>query len=134
MINNFLSSLCYVSIRINSSICAHAAKDGTCICAGLYFVHACSDVHFRTKLTISQPRPLAKSAFNFKHMHTRVQPRPPKAKKLKMADEIGSMAGRVAGKAALKAFINPSLDIIKVIPQGIIELVLRGAAVVSACL
>ena len=49
----------------------------------------------------------------------------------KMADEIGSMAGRMAGKAALKAFINPSLDIIKVIPQGIIELVLRGAAVVS---
>ena len=47
-----------------------------------------------------------------------------------MADEIGSMAGRMAGKAALKAFINPSLDIIKVIPQGIIELVLRGAAVV----
>ena len=49
-----------------------------------------------------------------------------------MADEIGSMAGRVAGKAALKAFINPSLDIIKVIPQGIVELVLRGAAVVSS--
>ena len=48
-----------------------------------------------------------------------------------MADEIGSAAGKMAGKAALKAFMSPSIDIIKTIPQGIIELALRGAAVVS---
>lgn len=49
-----------------------------------------------------------------------------------MADEIGSMAGRMAGKAALKAMVNPSTDIVKVVPQGIIELALRGTAVVSS--
>ena len=48
-----------------------------------------------------------------------------------MADEIGSMAGKMVGKAALKSAFNPSTDIVKTIPQGIIELALRGGAVVS---
>ena len=48
-----------------------------------------------------------------------------------MAEEIGSAAGKVAGKAALKSFMSPSIDIIKTIPQGIIELVFRGAGAVS---
>lgn len=48
-----------------------------------------------------------------------------------MADEIGSMAGKMAGKAAIKSLANPSIEIVKTVPQGIIELVLRGAAVVS---
>ena len=48
-----------------------------------------------------------------------------------MADEFGSMAGRAAGKVALKSLFNPSTDIVKAIPQGIIELGLRGLAVVS---
>ena len=53
-----------------------------------------------------------------------------------MAEEVGSAAtkaaGRAAGRAVLKGFMSPSIDIIKTIPQGIIELSLRGAAVVSA--
>ena len=48
-----------------------------------------------------------------------------------MADEVGAMAGKVVGKAALKAMVNPSTDIVKAVPQGIIELALRGVAVVS---
>ena len=48
-----------------------------------------------------------------------------------MAEEVGSAAGKAVGKAALKSFINPSTDILKAIPQGIIELSLRGAAAVS---
>ena len=48
-----------------------------------------------------------------------------------MAEEVASGAGKVVGKAAVKAFMSPSIDIIKTIPQGIIELALRGAAVVS---
>lgn len=49
-----------------------------------------------------------------------------------MAEEVGSAATKAAGRAALKSFMNPTVDIIKTIPQGIIELSLRGAAVVSA--
>lgn len=49
-----------------------------------------------------------------------------------MADKIGSMAGKMAGKAALKSMVNPSTDIVKVVPQGIVELALRGVAVVSS--
>lgn len=49
-----------------------------------------------------------------------------------MAEEVGSAAGKAARTVALKAFINPNIDIVKAIPQGIIELSLRGAAVVSA--
>ena len=48
-----------------------------------------------------------------------------------MADELGSGLGKMAGKAALKSFFNPSIDIVKTIPQGIIELAFRGVAVVS---
>ena len=47
-----------------------------------------------------------------------------------MAEEVGAAAGKAVGTAALKSFINPSADILKAIPQGIIELSLRGAAAV----
>ena len=47
-----------------------------------------------------------------------------------MADEIGSAAGKAVGKAALKSFMNPSIDVVKTV-QGIVELVLRGSGVVS---
>lgn len=46
-----------------------------------------------------------------------------------MAEEIGSTAGKATGKAALKSFMNPSIDVVKTI-QGIVELVLRGSGVV----
>ena len=53
-------------------------------------------------------------------------------KRNKMAeDSVASSAGKVIGKATVKAFMSPSFDIIKVIPQGIIEVVMRAAAVVS---
>ena len=48
-----------------------------------------------------------------------------------MAEGIGATAGKMLGKAALKSAFNPSIDIVKTIPQGIIELALRGGAVVS---
>lgn len=49
-----------------------------------------------------------------------------------MASEGGGMErGMEVGMNALKTFANPSLDIVKTIPQGIIELCLRGAAIVS---
>lgn len=48
-----------------------------------------------------------------------------------MAAEIGSSAASAGAKAALNSFMNPSIDIVKTIPQGIIELVLRGTNVVS---
>ena len=48
-----------------------------------------------------------------------------------MAEGIGASAGKMIGKAALKSAFNPSIDIVKTIPQGIIELALRGGAVVS---
>ena len=48
-----------------------------------------------------------------------------------MAEEIGAAAGKAAGTAAVKSFMNPSFDIVKTIPQGIIELALRGANVVG---
>lgn len=47
-----------------------------------------------------------------------------------MAEEVGSAAGKAVGMATLKSFMNPSIDIIKSV-QGIIEVALRGAAVVS---
>ena len=47
-----------------------------------------------------------------------------------MAEEIGSAAGKAVGKAALKSFMNPSIDIVKTI-QGIVEIVLRGSGAVS---
>lgn len=46
-----------------------------------------------------------------------------------MAEEVGSAASAGA-KAALNSFMNPSIDIVKTIPQGIIELILRGTNVV----
>ena len=46
-----------------------------------------------------------------------------------MAEEVGSAASAGA-KAALNSFMNPSINIVKTIPQGIIELLLRGANVV----
>ena len=49
-----------------------------------------------------------------------------------MAEEVGSAAGKTVTMAALKSFMNPSLDIIKTIPQGIIELALRGSAAVRS--
>lgn len=48
-----------------------------------------------------------------------------------MAEEAAASAGKVVGKATVKAFMSPSINIVKVIPQGIIEIVLRGVAVVS---
>ena len=48
-----------------------------------------------------------------------------------MADEVAASAGKAVGKATVKAFMSPSFNIIKVIPQGIVELLLRGTAVVS---
>ena len=48
-----------------------------------------------------------------------------------MAEEIGSSAASAGAKAALNSFMSPSIDIVKTIPQGIIELVLRGTNVVS---
>ena len=47
-----------------------------------------------------------------------------------MAEEIGSAAGKAAGRAALKSFMNPSIDVVKTI-QGIVELVLRGSGAVG---
>ena len=46
-------------------------------------------------------------------------------------DSVASSVGKTVGKATVNAFMSPSLAIVKLIPQGIIELVLRGAAVVS---
>ena len=48
-----------------------------------------------------------------------------------MAEEIDSAAASVGANSALKSFMSPSIDTVKTIPQGIIELVLRGANVVS---
>ena len=57
---------------------------------------------------------------------------PPFVDKKNMAeDSVASSVGKTVGKATVKAFMSPSLAIVKVIPQGIIELALRGAAVVS---
>ena len=47
-----------------------------------------------------------------------------------MAENVGSAAASAGAKAALNSFMNPSIDIVKTIPQGIIELLLRGATVV----
>jgi hypothetical protein len=47
-----------------------------------------------------------------------------------MAEEVGSAAASAGAKAALNSFMNPSIDILKTIPQGIIELLLRGMNVV----
>ena len=33
--------------------------------------------------------------------------------------------------AAMKTFANPGIDIVKTLPEGIVELVLRGVAIVS---
>ena len=46
-----------------------------------------------------------------------------------MAEEVDSAASAGA-KAPLNSFMNPSIDIVKTIPQGIIELLLRGTNVV----
>jgi predicted Fe-Mo cluster-binding NifX family protein len=35
------------------------------------------------------------------------------------------------GMAAMKTFANPGIDIVKTLPEGIVELVLRGVAIVS---
>ena len=32
---------------------------------------------------------------------------------------------------AMKTFANPGIDVVKTLPEGIVELVLRGAAIVS---
>ena len=48
-----------------------------------------------------------------------------------MADEVAASASKAVRKATVKAFMSPSFNIVKVIPQGIVEIVLRGAAVVS---
>ena len=48
-----------------------------------------------------------------------------------MADEAAASAGKAVEKATVKAFMSPSFNFVKVIPQGIVEVVLRGAAVVS---
>ena len=49
-----------------------------------------------------------------------------------MADEgVAESAGKIVGKATVKAMMKPGFEIVKVIPQGIIEIALRGAAVVS---
>ena len=51
-----------------------------------------------------------------------------------MADEVAaSEEGKAVGKITAKAFMSPSFDTVKVIPQGVVEIVLRGAAVVSSC-
>ena len=47
-----------------------------------------------------------------------------------MADEVAASADKAVGKTTVKAFMSPSFDTIKVIPQGIVEIVLRGSAVV----
>ena len=49
-----------------------------------------------------------------------------------MADEVAASAGKAVGKATAKAFMSPSIAVVKLIPQGIIELALRGSAVVSS--
>lgn len=36
------------------------------------------------------------------------------------------------GMAAMKTFANPGIDIVKTLPEGIVELVLRGVAIVSS--
>lgn len=48
-----------------------------------------------------------------------------------MAEEVAASATKKVGMATLKTFSSPSINIVKVIPQGIIELSLRGAAIVS---
>lgn len=49
-----------------------------------------------------------------------------------MAEEgTSSSVSKVVGKAAMKTFMSPSIDIVKQIPQGIIEISLRGAGAVS---
>lgn len=50
-----------------------------------------------------------------------------------MADEVAASAGKAVGKTTAKAFMSPSFDIVKVIPQGIVEIALRGTAAVSNC-
>ena len=50
-----------------------------------------------------------------------------------MADGVASGAKSGAANANIKSFINPSFDIVKTIPQGIIELGLRGTGAVSSC-
>ena len=49
------------------------------------------------------------------------------------ADEAAAGEGNAEGKTTAKVFMSPSFDTVKVIPQGIVEIVLRGAAVVSNC-
>ena len=51
-----------------------------------------------------------------------------------MAEEIAATATKKVGMATLRTFSSPSINIVKVIPQGIIELSLRGAAIVSKSL
>lgn len=48
-----------------------------------------------------------------------------------MAEEVAASAGKKVGMATLKTFSSPSINIVKTIPQGIIELSMRGAAIVS---
>jgi hypothetical protein len=51
-----------------------------------------------------------------------------------MAEEAAATATKKVGMATLRTFSSPSINIVKVIPQGIIELSLRGAAIVSKTL
>ena len=50
-----------------------------------------------------------------------------------MAGEAASGEKSAAENTTSKRFINPSFDVIKTIPQGVIELGLRGTGAVSAC-
>ena len=44
-----------------------------------------------------------------------------------MAEEMGSAAGKAVRTVALKSFMNPSIDIIKTIPQGFTCIIYRIA-------
>lgn len=48
-----------------------------------------------------------------------------------MADKVASGASNMAANAAVKTYMSPSFNIVKTIPQGIIELGFRGAVAVS---
>ena len=50
-----------------------------------------------------------------------------------MADGAASGDKSAAASATVKSFVDPSFNIVKTIPQGIIELGLRGTGAVSQC-